>query len=198
MDPVSQVSSSPSELISLPFCFHILLLSVKCFPHNTSVRNRQSDTHPSALPSEREEYGKRPHLRGRAVATLVDSIRLWWLVERKGCPKDVGRRVLKTHSIVLGSTLNAQNCTKHIRRETNYTWELKLKTELIQVPLKWPSSLGTLSGEKHLKQNETGHQTHSACPGFSQSVKALALPTRTPVEIPLGSLPGWLLKCSWI
>lgn len=126
--------ASPREFISLPLCFHSCCYQLNVFTHKCETGNQTLTQ--VVLPSGREKDGKRPHLRGREVATLVGSIRLWRLVERKGGPKEVGGKVLKIHFIVSGSTLSAQNCTKHIQRETNYTWMFKLKTKLMHVSLK--------------------------------------------------------------
>ena len=66
--------------------------------------------------------------------------------------------MLRTHFIVLKSTLSAQNCIKHIHKTTNYTWGFNVNTEekLIYASLKLPSPLGTLLSEKQNKKAKQG------------------------------------------
>lgn len=77
--------------------------------------------------------------------------------EKEGNPKKVGKRVFRTHFIVLSSTLSVQNYIKYIQEGTNFTWEFRVNTEekLMYVSLKLQSSLDTLLGGKQNKQHKT-------------------------------------------
>lgn len=126
--------------------------------HQCKTRN-QTDAHQGCL-ALREGEGWRKASPGRQIDGSLGTLYQALVAggQREGGPKKVDKRVLKTHSTVLRSTLSAQNNVKHIQEGTNYTWGPKVKTEekLVYIPLKWQSYLGTLLGEKQNKQDETG------------------------------------------
>lgn len=120
-----KLQTPPLELISLLLFFH-LPFTVKCgFSPQHSNPSRESDRCSPSCPAFRAA-GKGLTWEAGSMAHLVCSMKFWVAGERVSARR-IDERVLKTPSIVLRSTLSAQNCTKHIQEGRKYAWGTRSK-----------------------------------------------------------------------